>query len=974
MAGQARPSSSRPTWLAALALPLACGAATACTVAFDYPPTEAEASAEACANGTDDDFDGTIDCDDPSCDGHCAEQSPEACGDGRDNDGDGFIDQTDPRCWPARSPEVVRCAASDPVRFEESFDAFQLSDTRWFGFGILPDTGAPVIQLQDPVERTERPDWVLGVTPDGPADGVMGGLGSVELFDGDWSRFELSVRVKLDEDGFGRVALVPAALAPAGQQPGTTAEDSAVMIELDGAAEPPVALRLGGQRFALPWGDLDRWHQVRLIGDGDELRLSVDAAYELHLDRPEMGAARLVVWGKAVPKSGIRRAIQFDDLRLDLEGSARCQSQTPQIPLGSSCRLDPDKLIADVGFSVALAGGEGQPLCAVVTTAPAGDVQATGAESWTSSAGHAWSYGGALQLSANAAVVGAGVAWDGAASEYVAVVAERDGDDLALRVSRSQDCASWSAPSSATALPDDAEAPSLLVPGLLAPYEVYFTRPPTDERGRTLWRLRSSDGQSFEADPSQVTELAAELGTAAPVRLARIGPKDVSLLYPISPATGVAGLGLAIAMEETLTRWELVERFPLLPWTPANAGFDGEAIVSAALHYDGGSGFVLYGGRGRPFPFAGVGRTRSPLTTGTAWLGAPGTSPPPSAAPRAALACGDGSCDDGEACESCAVDCGVCEGELVLAERFIAPKHWTMLAPYDPTVGASKYILASPGTLRLQPHGWGWLVEQLPYPIEGDFELSFDVHVVAPNADGSEPRCTAYVGIGRMPETHELSPDGIYAAIDQQLGCTPGAPAFSTRVNAGRHELTSVVPAEAAEAPDSCAGAVVGRAEQWHRVILRRQSGRASVRVLGADGCELSPSGDASVAYVGSVSSLDALLVGFGGTWSRDGWTTGCEEGTALVQIDNAVLRLLPCPHGGTSCETTDGERSVCVDLEASPEHCGGCNQPVGEAEVCNGGSVWCAGAMCSDGAGGEVCADLQTDRDHCGSCGSAVG
>ncbi len=84
-----------------------------CTAVFDYPAALHESSPALCENGLDDDFDGTADCADDSCDGSCPEVGPQ-CADGRDNDGDslnGFalVDAADAECWP--SPRIdERCA------------------------------------------------------------------------------------------------------------------------------------------------------------------------------------------------------------------------------------------------------------------------------------------------------------------------------------------------------------------------------------------------------------------------------------------------------------------------------------------------------------------------------------------------------------------------------------------------------------------------------------------------------------------------------------------------------------------------------------------------------------------------------------------------------------------------------------------------------------------------------------------------
>jgi hypothetical protein len=62
---------------------------------------------EQCANGTDDDGDGTADCSDTDCadDAACA---VEVCGDCQDNDGDGLVDYQDSDCCDATDPLTLR--------------------------------------------------------------------------------------------------------------------------------------------------------------------------------------------------------------------------------------------------------------------------------------------------------------------------------------------------------------------------------------------------------------------------------------------------------------------------------------------------------------------------------------------------------------------------------------------------------------------------------------------------------------------------------------------------------------------------------------------------------------------------------------------------------------------------------------------------------------------------------------------------
>jgi hypothetical protein len=65
-----------------------------------------EPSAEVCGDGTDNDCDGTTDCDDTSCAAApgCAPPPAEVCGDCIDNDGDGLVDYEDADCCTEEMP------------------------------------------------------------------------------------------------------------------------------------------------------------------------------------------------------------------------------------------------------------------------------------------------------------------------------------------------------------------------------------------------------------------------------------------------------------------------------------------------------------------------------------------------------------------------------------------------------------------------------------------------------------------------------------------------------------------------------------------------------------------------------------------------------------------------------------------------------------------------------------------------------
>ena len=81
-------------------VPLVC-CQLACSFITNFEePDKVEDSFESCRDHGDNDGDGLVDCDDPSCAVYniCKELTPEACKDGVDNDGDELVDCQDPGC------------------------------------------------------------------------------------------------------------------------------------------------------------------------------------------------------------------------------------------------------------------------------------------------------------------------------------------------------------------------------------------------------------------------------------------------------------------------------------------------------------------------------------------------------------------------------------------------------------------------------------------------------------------------------------------------------------------------------------------------------------------------------------------------------------------------------------------------------------------------------------------------------------
>ena len=974
------PVLRRSGW-AALALVLG---AAGCTALFGYPEPSAENTADACSDGIDNDFNGAIDCADPSCDGFCPEGEGSSCSDGRDNDGDGLPDGSDPGCWHGIGPGLRRCGSTEPTDFEERFDS-ALSTARWAIFGAATTSADGPVRLEPPAGRASRPDPVLGLAAASGGQHALAGLTSRSPFDGEWSAFELGFQVRLESQGFARIGLVPAALAPTDGPPVGNAELASLAIELDAREGASFALLVNGERSTLPTPELGSWHTVTLAAVGKRLELQVDGALVAKTARPSIGAARLVVWGASARAAGEPSAAELDDLHLRLAGGRPCDIGCPQIPFGSACQLDASALAENVGYTVSLAAeAPSGPYCALLTSGDLGQNAPVRAESWISDTGRDWRAGAELPLGEGlGTLVGAAVARDAKQSQWRAAVVDQRATSSELRVARSDDCKSWT-PAEVVAgveLPRDAQAPSYLVPGVVAPYEVLFTMPPAAAgQGVTLWRLRSDDASSFTLEDSPVATFPADSSIDAPVSLSRVGPQDIVLTHRISPASGMLGLGLWVAADGTLGRWDQAARWPLVESEPAAARFDSGSILSGSLVWAHSGPLLLYGAEGVPIPGLYAAGVRATTTVGTAELwasGAAGTSSGPAAETsnlRIPGLCGNGTCDADESCDLCPIDCDVCDGELRLADTFDSGVAWSLLTSDQASTSGSLYWSELSKRLNMAPAEPGWLQRTLDPPVFGDFELSFDVQWSAPEPQHGAQRCVAFVGVASEASPADLDPVGIFVQLDQQLPCSPGAPSFSPAVRTAAKHLTALDVEVGSSGKASCSGTVTGVPELWHHVTLRRQSGVVSLRVAGRDSCGELVTDPPTVAYPGPLDDFVRVMFGRAPMSAAGGANGACDSATAALSIDNLVLRTLPCPPDGQSCTEPQSGQTVCVDLGSSPEHCGGCLTPVDATERCVAGSPWCAGVQCTKPNGTQVCADLDVNPYNCGTCNHAVG
>ena len=934
-------------------------APAACRAAFDYPEAKDESGPGLCANGEDDDFDGVIDCDDPSCDGVCEERDAVRCADGRDNDGDGLTDGLDARCWHLASPTATRCASLEAVDFEERFDAL-LSDARWMPFGKDPVTGAIAVQVVAPTNRTGRPDSVLGFS--GLTDETIAtGLSSKALFDGDWTSFELAFRGLVDGGGGMRVALVPSNRALAGRPPLEGALLASLAIDVQPSGR--VALIVDGTPRDAGAIAPGVWHDYRLFSrKGESVALKVDGSVVLEAQSQALSAARLVVWGDA---AGVA---QLDDLHVWIAGSHPGGVTTPQIPLCKGCLKDSSLFPSDTGWTVSVARDETGTYCALTTDGEPGQSTARGGSSWLSNTGEVWRPGGDLSAGLDGDLwIGASVTRDAGALQWRALIVTEGVDGTSLHRLSSADCVVWTF-DGILPLPAGAHSPSYLLPGVVSLHEVYFVLPFTPGEGPALWRYRSDDGEVFVDDGIPVTTFPIDAGMDAPISVTRAGKRDVILTHRIPVKTGTLGLGLWVADDDALSSWRRASNHPLLQTNGLRGGFDSKAIASGTVFWDGEAGFLLYGARGQPVwdPFGED--SRSPLSVATASLtfaGEPSPASPFSDRPVPAVhpgSCGDGTCEGDETCSSCASDCGVCDGELRFADAFDDAASWTS-ADDD---HASVYISSLAERLVLAPGDARWMVRTLSHEIVGDFELSFDARWIDPEGATEDERCPALIGLAKGSDEEEVA-EGVFAQLDQQLPGDPGLPAFSAYVRVGPSRYPSL---EVNKKTRFSRGKVTGYREAWHHVVLRRGGGEVTIAISAGPSCEGEAEREVFTRYAGPIDAFDRLAVG----WGRAGWTEQCGTKAAGLSIDNLVVRSLPCLER-QSCVEAQTQQTVCVDLTSSPEHCGGCNAAVEPGERCEGGEATCAGELCPVGDTGlVVCTDIRTSPKHCGGCGQEVG
>ncbi|MCC6214083.1 MAG: hypothetical protein IT376_04395 [Polyangiaceae bacterium] len=935
-----------------------------------------EADAATCANSLDDDHDGRVDCDDDDCDGFCPEESSDACANGRDDDGDGVIDGSDPRCWLLAPPEVARCASYGAQELVESFDTAMLLSDPWYTFGGLdsfPDTSDQEGRLDLGSPWFEAPTT-------SPGYGPWRGMGSRRVLSGllDTLRLELAARVV---DGARvRVALVPAAGTPDGQAPPEDPAQALLTVDLDAQARPPrlsLALGAAGLSAVVPL-PLDAaapcavggtvtcaggWYDLTVARDGDDLvaRVSGAGVAEARVTvgdrRLPIDAARLTVSGSgALVQSGAtagQHVAQVDDLRVVFEAVDPCGAPVPQVPAAA---LACSATGADHGHSLALAQ-DGSALCALIPEGPA-DALPVRVMPWVSPDGSSWGPAGpgaVFPETAGRSIVGVGIAHDGSQLRAAAVV--RSSSVARLFVSAAGTCVdTWSAPSQVALLPFDAEAPSWITGLPNAPHAIYFTRPPTDEAQRTLWRATSADGATFTLEDRPVAEFAAEWRVASPLALSRVGARDVVAAYRLIEPGEPSAAGLLVATDPTLGAFGRVGAGALLAPGGGTTTFDGDDITAAALAWSGSAGTLLYSARSVGAA-DGSAATR-PLRTGTARLAPAGEGLPLLSTP--APRCGDGACDADESCASCAGDCPC--ASVRLTDRFEDAAPWSAvtLASATTPAGALLYVDGPAGVARFASGDSTWLHRPLGRQLTGDFRLSFDLFGARDRFSG----CKAVsVGLGRTPTPTSPAPDGLFARWVRDSSCFESETGAAVASIAGGVLTESFVPSYT-----GCTGYVPTRADDRLHVTLVREGTTARVDVSGEDGCAPAALGAAELTLPASPVLGDALLIGHGATWNAttSEWDSECAVGT-VGWVDNLVLQCDPadcaCQPGLTECG------AVCTDTDTDVRNCGACGNVCGPGRSCVAGSCLCPVADCTG-----VCKDIYHDEDACGGCGNVCG
>jgi hypothetical protein len=561
----------------------------ACSKLYRYPDIESENTDERCKDGIDNDLNGKTDCADPSCDGRCPEQSLEACTDGRDNDGDGLIDFADPRCWPFANLSIGRCASVRATTFTSSFDPASAAVDWYTG------DGSPL-----KIETSTTGPSVLDV--------YLAQVGSNALFFGSWTG--LSLEFDYDKLDGVQVELVSEAIAPAR----APTRDMGTLIFSD---EMGASLLVNGGLFqgnTVTDRSTDEFCHASITVDREMVRAETRCSGGTFV----ISAPRALLKSETTP---LFRVV-FDGgriahLSLRLPGYDPCAVAVPQIP-GTDLSGQPN--VAANAVAVDDRGDD----CAITSVCGVVDRMA----SFASPDGDHWSLASTMFHTQDAEV--AGIAWDGAASVYRAVIADAMGNFF---VEHSADCATWEGFTKAFGPVDRGMFPLdicyggrnevsyvIRTIGGNVRHEIYYTvRPnPAQFSEVELWRASSTDGTSFRQEGEPIVRFGGEDGIENPLFVRGIGPRDLVLTHQLSSVVGRDGIVLRVAEDDEGATWMQAGPTPLIGPTDVPGTFDRLAIFSAALFQRNGGWSMLYSAHGDYD--ADVALSKSPLSVGTAIL------------------------------------------------------------------------------------------------------------------------------------------------------------------------------------------------------------------------------------------------------------------------------------------------------------------------------------------------------------------
>lgn len=600
-------------WCAALVL------ASGCSLVLSYPEPALESDATACANRTDDDLDGAIDCDDPDCgetpaceevgpvacsDGvdndrngdvdcadercHCPETSLALCTSARDEDADGLIDASDPGCWPAQRTSITRCASSAAIDHELSYAA--VLGGAWY----LASASAVEVRTAPPIglelwSANDRPA-VLGVRRTVPLRASESTLEGAIVSNEATDDSERTRRIWL--------ALVPAGLAPDGAAPLPGAREAGIVLEID-YDRATVELRAPDASSSVPFATYGELEVLIDISAGRAGASITDARGDrVVLPRVDV-ASDALEWRMIAGLDGHAIILRS---RFRATPNDPCGRRVPEIPSGRD--FGDESGLLDVGRAVSVARGAGGYCAIALGCERQGFEVVRTLTAWSSVDGLVWREASApASPRSGESIAAAGIGWDPDAGRYRLAVARASGADRAATISTiaGADCGAWEAE-------QDAGLPPVVLDGALSCDTLdpaaglsYVVRRRGDERVHELWltgergleRASSSDAVAFALDLAP----ASDERLVPPVAVHAIGERDLVRVRPSGADT--PGLIVEVAADEEGIAWRGVGAGALLVASGEPATFDSDAVLSGTIApLDDGTYLVLHGASG----------------------------------------------------------------------------------------------------------------------------------------------------------------------------------------------------------------------------------------------------------------------------------------------------------------------------------------------------------------------------------------